>query len=97
MADYPEEPIPAHAPQPDKSFSNSLFKPEPDNDAYTNYILGINYAGGHGVPQDLIESFSWFYRAAEQGHAESQAIVGIMYQVGEAVAQDDGKSEWWLI
>ena len=37
------------------------------------------YGAGRGVPQDDAEAVQWFRQAAEQGYAEAQYNLGIMY------------------
>lgn len=50
--------------------------------------IGVAYAQGTGVPQDLVEAVRWFRRAAEQGHAGAQARLGMAYFQGTGVPQD---------
>ena len=38
------------------------------------------YYTGNSVPQDQKEAVSWFRKAAEQGHAEAQHALGLMYR-----------------
>ena len=46
--------------------------------------------------QDYREAAHWFHKAAEQGHAVAQGLLGIMYRVGRGVAQDDREAvRWW--
>src|SRR6266849_2001584 len=40
------------------------------------YNLAVMYANGWGVPRDEAESNRWYRRAAEQGDASAQALVG---------------------
>ena len=46
------------------------------------------YLKGEGIPQDDAEAVQWFRRAAEQGHAEAQFGLGLMYSTGKGVPQD---------
>jgi TPR repeat protein len=48
------------------------------------------YDEGHGVPQDDAEALKWYRRAAEQGYAQAQFNLGVMYARGEA---DDGRQD----
>lgn len=50
-----------------------------DDNQISQYYLGAIYRMGLGVKDDQIEAFSWFLKAAKQGHAESQFLVGCSY------------------
>ena len=43
---------------------------------------------GLGVPQDYTEAVNWFRKAAEQGYAQAQYKLGVMYDEGLGVTQD---------
>lgn len=49
---------------------------------------GIEYFRGQGVPQDYSEALGCFLRAADQGDADAQFIVGFLYIRGEGVSED---------
>ena len=38
---------------------------------------------------------AWFRRAAEQGHANAQVFLGLMYADGDGVPQDDAEAVAW--
>ena len=65
-----------------------------ETDAQRN--LGIMYAEGEGVPQDITQAVYWFSKAAEKGDAEVQIYLGIIYAKGVHVPQDYEKSIYWL-
>jgi TPR repeat protein len=44
---------------------------------------------GVGVPQDYAEAAIWLQMAAEQGNAEAQSELGVMYLQGEGVQQSE--------
>lgn len=44
--------------------------------------LGFMYQAGEGVLLDAAKAFDWYLLAAEQGHAESQYKVGLLYLYG---------------
>jgi TPR repeat protein len=46
------------------------------------------YQNGKGVPQDDAEAIRWYLKAAEQGNADAQNNLGLMYQT-EAI-------KWYL-
>ncbi len=41
-------------------------------------------------------AFKWFSKAAEQGHANAQAVLGSMYANGEGVDEDDKQAVYWF-
>ena len=49
-----------------------------------------------GVRQDKIEALKWYMRAAERGHADSQAYVGHAYLTGNGIEKDKLKAAVWL-
>ena len=57
-------------------------------DAGAQYLLGLMYKKGKGVPQDDNEAAKWFRLAADQGDAEAQFYLGVSYDKGEGVPQD---------
>ena len=64
--------------------------------ARAQYILGLNYAKGQGVPQDYAEAANWYRKAAEQGDADAQYNLGTMYRDGQGVPQDWAEAaKWW--
>ena len=55
----------------------------------------MHYNGELGWPQDFKQAFVWFRKAAEQGNADAQAYLGMMYAYGQGVAQDDAEAVRW--
>ena len=55
------------------------------------------YANGRGVPEDDREAAFWWRQAAEQGDADAQFNLGLMYRLGEGVPRDDVQGYAWLI
>ena len=51
---------------------------------------------GDGVPEDDSEAVRWFRLAADQGDAEAQYCLGIMYRNGDGVPQDYAEAVRWL-
>lgn len=47
-----------------------------NGDAGSQFRLGTFYRDGHGVKKDDEAAFRWFVKAAEQGHAEAQFVLG---------------------
>ena len=65
-------------------------------DAEAQFILGLMYADGEGVPQDSAKAVEWWQKAAAQGHAAPQYNLGLSYAHGEGVPQDSAKAvKWW--
>lgn len=51
-----------------------------------------------GVPDDPKQTFSWYRKAAEQGDAEAQNVLAMMYSAGQGVEQNrDEARKWWGI
>ncbi|OGS99352.1 MAG: hypothetical protein A3F73_00385 [Gallionellales bacterium RIFCSPLOWO2_12_FULL_59_22] len=64
--------------------------------AEAQYILGIMYRAGRGVPRDVDAAKRWYLLAAEQGHAQAQFNLGWMYASGKGVPQDYVRSHMWF-
>jgi len=47
------------------------------------------------VKQDHAEAARWYRKAAEQGHADAQYNLGVMYENGQGVRQDHAESVRW--
>lgn len=78
-------------------------------DANVQFKLGRMYDSGNysedDYPDDewgeqempyLIKAVTWFRRAAEQGHAEAQYIMGVRYSTGERVKRSNRQALVWL-
>ena len=50
---------------------------------------------GKGVNQDHKEAAKWYRKAAEQGDANAQELVGLMYDQGKGVNQDYKEAVEW--
>ena len=72
-------------------FDDCLIKAK-QGDARAQYALGWIYRGNKDIPndvaQDYAESVKWYTKAAEQGHAQAQAWLGVMYDLGWGVNRD---------
>jgi TPR repeat protein len=64
-------------------------------DAQAQSTLGMSYLD-RGVPQDDAQAASWFRKAAEQGLADAQNILGAMSERGWGVPQDFVEAHKWL-
>ena len=65
--------------------------------ADAQYLLGLLYQGGIGVPQDDKTASKWFTLSAEQGNAHAQTEIGKMYNNGTGVPQDYKTALKWFI
>ena len=59
------------------------------------YILGLMYANGHGVPESYPEGLKWLTKAAEQGEAKAQFSVGVIYFKGLGMAKNYAEAFKW--
>lgn len=65
-------------------------------DARAQYMVGLAYGLGHGVPQSYAEAAKWYRRAADQGNSDAQTNLGALYAGGHAVPQDYAEAiSWW--
>ena len=69
---------------------------EISGDADAQFLLGVMYDTGQGVPQDYQEAVKWFRLAAEQGVASAQYRLGFMYALGDGVPQDYIQAHKWV-
>src|SRR5664279_1979980 len=59
-----------------------------NGDAAAQWVLGVRYEHGKGVPQDYAQAAAWYRKAAEQGNATAQWLLGDLYDLGHGVPQD---------
>jgi TPR repeat protein len=78
-----------------RSEKDNVFKQAEKGDAKAQFVLGLKYDTGKGVPQDYAEAAKWYRKAAEQGYAEAQFNLGTMYDVGRGVRQDYAEAAKW--
>lgn len=66
-------------------------------DASYQNMLGEKYVFDPYLNTDYEKAVSWFYKAAEQGHAEAQFNLGVMYFKGKGVIDRDYfEAERWF-
>ena len=53
------------------------------------------YDDGDGVPKNDAEALKWYRRAADQGDADAQFNLGLMYYNGEGVPKNDAEAYFW--
>ena len=64
-------------------------------DAAAQFMLGLMYDRGEGVPQDYAEAVKWYRLAAVQGNAGAQLGLGLAYALGQGVPQDFVTAHLW--
>lgn len=55
------------------------------------------YAQGRGVVQDYAEAVPWYRKAADQGNAAAQLMLGLMHYQGWGVVQDCAEAARWYL
>ena len=68
------------------------------NDVDAAHELALIYEHGRfDVQVDVMEAVAWFHKAAEGGHTEAMAEVGLCYELGLAVEQSDEMAlDWYM-
>lgn len=77
------------------SEKDNVFRLAEKGDANAQFVLGLKYDTGKGVPQDYVEAAKWYRKAAEQGYAKAQFNLGAMYDEGRGVHQDYAEAAKW--
>ena len=73
-----------------------LFRPLADQgDASAQFMLGVMYADGQGVPKDYAQAVKWYRLAADRGYARAQFNLGLMYASGQGVPKDYALAYMW--
>jgi TPR repeat protein len=62
----------------------------------SQYEVGLMYANGVGVAQDLEQAIHWVRQAAEKGFSPAQYLLGTRYATGVAVEKDAHQALDWL-
>jgi TPR repeat protein len=70
----------------DKAALEALLSAALEGNVLAQFFLGVSYDNGEGVAQDYAQAAQWYRKAAEQGLAEAQNIVGVFYALGSGVA-----------
>lgn len=60
------------------------------------YMLGLLYLGGHGVPEDDARAFAWYRKSADQGFSLAEHTVGLMYSAGQGVVHNEAEAAAWF-
>jgi hypothetical protein len=76
--------------------AHKIFEPLAEKgQALAEYILGLMYANGQGVPESYPEALKWLTKAAEQGEAKAQFSVGVIYFKGLAMTANPAEAFKW--
>ncbi len=73
----------------------SLRQAAMNGDATAQYEIGIRYAAGRGVAQNMDLAFQWHARAAARGLAPAQFRLAAMYERGQGTVADTEKARSW--
>lgn len=65
--------------------------------AAAEFLVGVKYTEGEGVPADLVEAAKWYQKAADQGLAPAQYRLASLYEKGRGVGKDLRKAKDWYI
>ena len=97
-------------PRDDAEAIEWFLKAARQDEAGAQCILGLMYEEGKGTRQDAAEAVMWYRRAARQGDEEAlnnltamcnrgnsiaQFNLGLMYEEGEGVLQDEAEAAKW--
>jgi TPR repeat protein len=81
----------------DYSTALKLYGPLADRGETTaEYVVGLMYANGQGVPQSYPEAMKWHKKVADRGEALAQFSVGVMYLKGLGVPQNSAEASRWF-
>ena len=73
-----------------------LYRPRAEQgDAGAQFMLGVMYDFGRGVPKDYVQAVKWYRLAADQGDARAQYNLGVMYDFGRGVPKDYVQAVKW--
>jgi localization factor PodJL len=65
--------------------------------AAAEFLVGVKYTEGDGVPADLAEAAKWYQKAADQGLAPAQYRLASLYEKGRGVTKDLQKAKDWYL
>jgi len=63
--------------------------------ALAEYVIGLMYANGQGLPESYAEGLKWLTKSAEHGEAKAQFSVGVIYFKGLGIAKDPAVAFKW--
>ena len=82
---------------PTRTGTTTAQRPAPlgGSSAVSNYELGMAYATGNTLEQDILKAFDHFTRSAQQGYAPAQYRLGVAYANGDGTGKDLTKAVEW--
>ncbi|ASP36427.1 peptidoglycan-binding protein [Labrenzia sp. VG12] len=63
--------------------------------AAAEFMVGVKYTEGSGVPADLSKAAVWYQKAADKGLAPAQYRLASLYEKGRGVEKDVPKAKAW--
>lgn len=66
-----------------------------NGDAEAQYLMGIKYLNGEGVPADPKMAVHWLRLSAAQGYKIAQLQLAECYSLGVGVEVDERRAEYW--
>ncbi len=81
--------------QPNEAMVAGLMLKARQGSARDQYLVGLLYERGQGLPQDYAEAAQWYGKAAKQGLAKAQLSLGNLYDKGLGVPQSYEKAYRW--
>lgn len=79
----------------DRNAVNDLFRMTDSGSVHAEFVLGVLYFEGRGVPRDLKASAGWMTRAAKQKHPLAAHYLGDMYLTGSGVEKNEATAVKW--
>src|SRR3974377_1132260 len=64
--------------------------------AQAQFLRGLKFASGEGVPRDYTQAAQCYAQAAELDHALAQLDLATLYSQGQGVPRDETKALMWL-
>ncbi len=65
-------------------------------DARAQTLVGLAFDWGKGgEAQDFAQAMTWYRKAADQGYAAAQFVIGVLYDFGQGVKQDYVQAMTW--
>ncbi len=80
---------------PSQSMVAGLMLKAREGNARDQYLVGLLYERGQGLPQDYTQAAQWYGKAAKQGLAKAQLSLGNLYDKGLGVPQSYETAYRW--
>ena len=65
--------------------------------SHAQFMLGMMYEFGQGIPADDGQAFMWYKKSAEQGESIAQARLGLLYAKGLGTTKNDQQAVLWYL